>query len=322
VGVVVVAVALLGGGAGIAVATAGGSGTTPSASRIRFTRRPSGHPTTSLTRPGPPPPYPVTLVQLPFIDPSRSTAARGGQPAHPGRTLVTTIYVPTTPAVGPFPLVLFAHGFNQSTVTYAGLLRTVAAGGYVVAAPDFPLTSTAFPGPAVRSDVLNEPADVSFLITAISSAAAQPGPLQGQVAPGKAAVMGHSDGAVTAAAVAFNSCCVDARVGAAVVLSGAESQFRGSWFGHHSPALLVVHGDADTVNPLPSGQLLYAGSTGPAFLVTVNGGTHLGPFTTDPVRTLVGRVIVDFLDSELEDDGSAGPRLQADGNVAGVLTMP
>jgi len=264
----------------------------------------------------------VTVLQLPFVDASRTTGARGAQAAHPGRTLVTSIYVPAAPAVGPFPLVVFAHGFNQSTAAYAGLLRTVAAGGYVVAAPEFALTSTALSGPAIRSDVLNEPGDVSFLITAIRGAAAQPGPLQGQVAPGPVAVMGHSDGAVVAAAVAFNSCCVDPRVGAAVVLSGAESQFRGSWFGHHSPALLIVHGDADTVNPLPSGQLLYAGSTGPAFLVTVTGGTHLGPFTAEPVRSLVGRVVVDFLDAEAGGDATAGPRLQADGNVPGVLTMP
>jgi alpha-beta hydrolase superfamily lysophospholipase len=274
------------------------------------------------TRLGPPPPYAVTSTQMTFVDTTRGTGARGSQPAHSGRTLVTTIVAPSSPAVGPFPLVVFAHGYDQSVATYLDLLRTVAAGGYVVAAPDFPLTSTAFPGPPSRNDVLNQPADLSFLITAIRGAAAAPGPLSGLVAAGKVGVMGHSDGAVTAAAVAFNSCCADPRVGGAIILSGAESDFHGSWFSAHSPPLLVVHGDADTVNPLPSGQQLFFGSTGQAFLVTVAGGTHLGPFTLDPVRTLVARTVIDFLDAELRKDPGGLGRLSVDDNVPGVLSMP
>jgi alpha-beta hydrolase superfamily lysophospholipase len=286
------------------------------------TKLASGRGTTPITRLGPPPPYPVTSTQVTFVDTTRSTQARGGQPAHRGRTLVTTIVAPSSPAVGPFPLVLFAHGYDQSVTTYQDLIRTVAAGGYVVAAPEFPLTSTAYPGSPNRADVLNQPADLSFLITEIRGAAAAPGPIHGLVAAGKVGVMGHSDGAVTAAALAFNACCADPRVGGAVILSGAESEFRDSWFSVHSPPLLVVHGDADTVNPLPSGQRLFAGSTGQAFLVTVAGGTHLGPFTQDPVRTLVARTVIDFLDAELRQDRGGLGRLSTDANVPGVLSMP
>jgi fermentation-respiration switch protein FrsA (DUF1100 family) len=298
----------------------------PSAARAPHVRLVGGHragsAVTSTTLAGPSAPYPVAVTPMTFVDPSRSTAARGSVAAHAGRTLITDLIYPAAPAVGPFPLVVFAHGYGQSVATYTDLLRSVAAGGYVVAAPEFPLTSTAIPGPLMRIDVLNQPADMSFLIAAVERASGEPGPIRGRVVPGKVAVMGHSDGAVTAAAVAYNSCCADARVGAAVILSGAESDFRGTWFGGASPPLLAVHGDADTVNPVPSSERLYANSTTASFLVTVTGGTHLEPFTNDPVRSLVARVVIDFLDTELRQQPAALGRLRTDANVTGVLAMP
>lgn len=319
---VVGVVAALGVGVPLGVAAlAGGSSPTPSPHIRLTTRRPAGS-AVSTTGAGPRAPYPVAVTPMTFVDSSRSTAGRGSVPGHAGRTLLTDLLYPAAPAVGPFPLVVFAHGYGQSVATYTELLRSVASGGYIVAAPEFPLTSTAIPGPPVRIDVLNQPADMSFLIGAVEQASAGPGPISGRVAPGKIAVMGHSDGAVTAAAVAYNSCCADPRVGAAIILSGAESDFRGTWFGGASPPLLAVHGDADTVNPLPSSERLYSSSNTDSFLVTVTGGTHLEPFTNDPVRSLVGRVVVDFLDTELRREPAALSRLRTDANVAGVLAMP
>jgi fermentation-respiration switch protein FrsA (DUF1100 family) len=322
IAIVVVVLAVLGLGVPLGIGELG-AGSSARAPHIRLTTgRPASSAVTSTTLAGPHVAYPVAVTPMTFVDPSRSTAGRGSASGHAGRTLTTDLIYPAAPAVGPFPLIVFAHGFGQSVATYAQLLRSVAAGGYSVAAPEFPLTSTAIPGPVVRIDVLNQPGDLSFLIGAVQRASAEPGPFSGRVAPGKVAVMGHSDGAVTAAAVAYNSCCADPRVGAAIILSGAESDFRGTWFGGRSPPLLAVHGDADTVNPLSSSKQLYANSNAASFLVTVTGGTHLEPFTNDPARSLVARVIVDFLDAELRREPAALGRLGTEANVSGVLSMP
>ncbi len=93
---------------------------------------------------------------------TRPTAARGSEPARDTRALVSTIRYPAngTPdspegklepakSAGPFPMVVFVHGFNTSAARYDLLLHQLAANGYVVVAPDFPLTSSALPGPAV-----------------------------------------------------------------------------------------------------------------------------------------------------------------------------
>jgi len=47
---------------------------------------------------------------------------------------------PAARAAGPFPLVVFAHGYQLGPDTYARLLRAWARAGYVVAAPAFPRT--------------------------------------------------------------------------------------------------------------------------------------------------------------------------------------
>lgn len=69
----------------------------------------------------------------------------------PATTLATNLprSEPYFVATGPWPLIVFAHGYAIDAAAYAPLPEDLAAGGYVVAAPDFPGTSTAYPGGAV-----------------------------------------------------------------------------------------------------------------------------------------------------------------------------
>ena len=125
---------------------------------------------TPTTIPGTATPYHVGVLHQTFVDHSRGTPARGGHPSSSSRHIATTIYYPTNlapseqnpkpkAAPGPFPLVVFAHGYAIDAAAYEPLLRDLAAGGFVVAAPDFPGTSTAYDGGAIRSDSLQQPGD-------------------------------------------------------------------------------------------------------------------------------------------------------------------
>jgi predicted dienelactone hydrolase len=60
-----------------------------------------------------------------------------------GHRLETDIYYPglddaTDPRGGPYPALVFAHGFLAKAFMYAGNGRHLASWGYVVAIPDFP----------------------------------------------------------------------------------------------------------------------------------------------------------------------------------------
>ena len=134
-------------------------------------------------------------------------------------------------------------------------------------------------------------------------------------------VVGHSDGGVTAAGFAANSCCADPRVGAAVVLAGALGRFSGSWFTTAAPPTLVVHGDADDVNPLSSSEGVYAATRPPKLFAVVSGGSHIGAFEDDVHRPAVVALVAEFLHAFLLDDGVAAAHLPAAADVPGVLSL-
>jgi predicted dienelactone hydrolase len=241
-----------------------------------------------------------------------------------GRRLQTVVRFPTDRGAGPFPMVVFAHGYATQTSAYAALLDGIAAHGFVVAAPEFPFTSTAYGDDIGGRDVEAQVDDVSHVITAVRDLAHSSGsPLDGLVDGGSVGVVGHSDGGVTAAAVAFASQVRDARVGAAVTLSGARDDFGGSWFPSSSPAFLAIHGEADGVNPLGASQTLYSSdrSGAPRYLVGVPGAGHNDAFLSNRSRDAVIALVSDFLRAYLVGDADARARLAADASYADVLEL-
>ena len=139
----------------------------------------------------------------------------------PGRT--DLLDAPAARADGPFPLIVFGHGFAVTPALYARLLQSWARAGYVVAAPVFPLENADAPGGPDESDLVNQPADMSFVISRmLAASSAGSGPLAGLINPAQIAVAGQSDGGDTALAVAYDPSFRDPRVSAAVILSGAE----------------------------------------------------------------------------------------------------
>jgi hypothetical protein len=183
---------------------------------------------TSTTTTLPVAPFAVAEYSATFTDPSRPSPTGGGDGEPDGRTFSTTIWypaavaptaaTPTPPAApGRHPLVVFAHGYGIDAAAYASLLVDIAVGGFVVAAPDFPGTSTAYSNDPVREDALEQPADISFAITSLLELDHLPGPLHDAVDPQAIGVTGHSDGGVTATAAGWNTCSIDPRIKAGVV---------------------------------------------------------------------------------------------------------
>ena len=288
-------------------------------------------PTTTATGPAPvsspPPTYPVARLQQTFVDPSRAPPPRSGASTN-GRTVVTTIYYPAAappsssdptpaPAAARFPLIVFAHGYAIDAASYAPLLTDLAAGGYVVAAPDFPGTSTAYPGGAVRSDALEQPGDISFVITSMLQLSKTPGLLFGVIVPDQIGDSGQSDGGVTAAAAAYNTCCIDPRIKASAILTGGAFGFDGQWFPPGTPPVMFVHATADEVNPYGASTSMFAQAQSPKYLFTIEGGDHLQVYVDPPWEDHVATAMIAFYDLHLKGDAAAAERLAAAGNQPG-----
>jgi predicted dienelactone hydrolase len=227
-----------------------------------------------------------------FVDHTRSVRYRSGV-VEP-RTLPTIVRYPLGGG-GPFPLVVFAHGFALAPAVYAPLLDALTSAGYVVAAPVFPLERPSAPGGPSESDLNNEPADIHFVITRLLA-----GPMRGLIDAKRIAVAGQSDGGVAALAAAFATRLRDPRIRAAVVYSGAQPVNVPFDYGHGRLPLLAVQGSADTINSPANTKAFFALAHQPKFLLWLLGAEHLPPYTTDRrYLDVVERATVAFLDHYL-----------------------
>jgi dienelactone hydrolase len=241
---------------------------------------------------------PATRVRVfRFVDRSRLVRLSDG--SRIPRTLRTVVYDPAD--AGSHPLIVFAHGYALLPETYARLLRAWAHAGYVVAAPAFPLERADAPGGPEESDLVNEPRDVSFVIDRLLALnALHGGVLAGRIDPARIAVAGHSDGAVTALAVADDRAVRDPRVHAAIVMSGAEPSGMGA-FPRHGPPLLAVQGTADPINAPATTAAFFRLANRPKFLLWLLGASHLSPYTSEqPQLGIIEGVTVAFLDHYLK----------------------
>jgi dienelactone hydrolase len=224
--------------------------------------------------------------------------------------------------VGPFPLIVFGHGFTVSPAPYSPLLDAWTRAGFVVAAPVFPLENANAPGGPDEKDLPNQPGDMSLVISSLTAVSAQSvGPLAGIINPRQVAVSGQSDGGDTALAAAYDPAVRDRRIGAAIILSGMEDPFtRPFAMPADGPALLAVQGTADTINPPGTTYAFYAQAAPPKFLLKLLGGGHLPPYTQPgPQLGAVERATIAFLDALFKGRRAALGRLLAAGN-AGVGT--
>jgi dienelactone hydrolase len=283
--------------------------------------------------------YAVGVVNQTFVDSTRPTGENGSAPAQPSRTLKTAIYYPTQgrptdkPAEnappdkkhGRYPLVLFSHGIYARGVYYEDVLKTWASAGYVVAAPDYPLSNREAVGGTdfarAVGDTKNQTADASFVISEVINDKN----LGGIIDAKRIGVSGHSLGGITTYGVAFSACCRDQRVKAALPMSGfagiVEPIEQYAW---NSPtALLSLHGNADGTVPYVSDVNTFAWAKPPKFLLTFQGAGHVVPFLggDDAQAVALKQATVDFLNRYLKDDQTALDRLRAHANVPGATSL-
>jgi len=223
-----------------------------------------------------------------------------------------------------FPLIVFAHGYALTPAPYRRLLVAWARAGYVVAAPVFPGENAHAPGGPDRGDLLNQPGDMRFVIARLLAASRRAdGPLSGVIDPDSVAVAGHSDGGNTALAVAYDPRFRWHRVGAAVILAGADLPGIAPFiFPRRGPPLLGVQGATDTINPPSATTAYYQRAPEPKFLLRFLRAGHFGPYMArSPEVRILARVSTAFLDRSLKDVTISRGRLARLGRQPGVSVL-
>ena len=227
-------------------------------------------------------PYAVGESTYPLQDTSRMTAANADMAASPSRALPARAWYPLSEpdgpmAQGPFPLLVWSHGFSGFSGEPAYLARHLASHGYVVVAADFPLTNFATPGGPSVFDVINQPADVSFLIdTVLGWSTDATSSWAGRIDPTRIALAGLSLGGMTTELAAYHPRLRDPRVKAAISVAGPLVMFGREFFAGSPVPFMMIAGDIDAMVPYPENARPVLERVDGAWLVSIRGASHTG----------------------------------------------
>ncbi|MBI4518620.1 MAG: hypothetical protein HY699_22715 [Deltaproteobacteria bacterium] len=238
-------------------------------------------------------PNAVGVTTVEFVDTSRPTMPNGSYEGAPTRTLVTEIWYPATPdadvddetrdaAFLPggqrYPLIVYSHGFMGTRAGETYIVQQLASYGYIVASADYPLTNFNAPERPNGADVVNQPADVKFLIDQLLALDSAPsGLLARHIDHDRIGLAGLSLGGLTTYLAAFHPTLRDPRVRAVAAIAGPGCFFTPAFFGDRRVPLMIVHGDIDAIVPYQqSAPAVFAGANAPKYLATITGGSHTG----------------------------------------------
>jgi predicted dienelactone hydrolase len=232
--------------------------------------------------------------QVSYVDESRPIKKSMGFDGAPTRRLDLHIWYPadgtsrSDPAMlakgGPFPLVIYSHGTFGSADNAMHLVEHLVRHGYIVAAPDYPLTSSAA-FTHVRfadiSDVGQQTRDVKFIIDKLLA-----DPVFGPAIDAtKIGTTGHSLGAVTSYFTSFGTQTRDPRIAATALIAGGDPvesalmSDMGLLGTGHSPVRVPVlflsaeHDVFARITGRPHAS--YSRVEGPKTEVMIKGGVHV-----------------------------------------------
>jgi len=232
-----------------------------------------------------------------FVDSSRATKASPPFGGAAVRRLDTWIWYPAhvdeggevppgAPAAagGPWPLIVYSHGTYGRPDNASHFCEYLVRQGYVVAAPAFPLTSSAsdtgLPAADI-SDAGQQPGDVGFVI---DSLLAHPrfGPM---IDADRIGATGISLGGITTYFASFGVPTLDPRIKASAPIAAGDPPYAALSFGLGFegtvpapvavPALLLA-GDADVFAATTGGPwATYARLAPPKYLVMIRDAPHV-----------------------------------------------
>ena len=234
-------------------------------------------------------PYGVGVMTLELVDASRPTTANRDYTGSPDRKLVTEVWYPAAATAatpeepnaaadvsgGPYPLIVFAHGFSAFRRQSASYAQHLASHGYVVASPDFPGSNIAAPGGARLYAVLDQPADASFVIDELLGREGEAGwALNGAIDGETIGMTGHSLGGMTTMLTAYGE-QRDPRIDAIVPISPPACFLPDGLADGVSLPAMIVGGSAERIVPPSWIRYAYEIAAPPKYYVSIIGADHI-----------------------------------------------
>lgn len=225
---------------------------------------------------------------------------------------------------GPYPLIIFGNGYLEPPAAYSILIDHWVSRGYVVAAPQFPLSQTNSVGGPYEADILNQPGDMAAAIKFMESQnAIANSTMKDLIDTSAIALVGQSDGGDAALAAGYNTCCQIPGIKGVISLSGAElKSYSGKYFTTGGPSLLVVQGTEDDINPPSQSEMTYDQADVTKFYLSLLGAGHLDAYTqANQYSSVVEKVTTAFLNRYLKNISGSVSLMHTYGNIPGVASL-
>lgn len=230
-----------------------------------------------------------------YVDTSRRIKASAGFAGAAERRLDLMVWYPSTlardgsgrPALapgGPWPLVIYSHGTFSKPDSAMHLVRELVRRGYIVVAPNYPLTSSTAFTKVTRADitdVIEQTRDIRFLIDKLL---ADPF-FKPAIDPSRIGTTGISLGAVTSYFASFGAQARDPRIKATAPIAGADPVqsalqssvgMEGTMHAPVSVPVLFVSGDQDIfAKTTGRPHSAYMRLESPKYEVMIKGAPHL-----------------------------------------------
>ena len=232
--------------------------------------------------------YGVGVTTLSMVDTSRPTEANHDAPAQPERSLDVEVWYPAAaapsatetrdvaldPSGGPYPLIIFAHGLSAFSRQSAEYTAHLASHGYVVASPGFPQSRIGTPGGPRLGALLDQPADVSFVIDdLLKLSRATDGALVGSIDEERIGMTGHSLGALTTM-LATHGAGRDARIKAIAPISPVGCLLGAPLVADASLPTMVIGGSVERIVEPATVRGVYDAARGPKYEAEIIGADH------------------------------------------------
>lgn len=220
--------------------------------------------------------YKVIVDDFKTIDSTRKTQANNDFAGRDVRVLKGKIWRPQN-LQKPGPLLVYSHGFMSFHQEGLYLVRFLASHGYTVVAVNFPLTNFFAPGKPLISDVVNQPGDVSFLISTLLQRNTDANDvLHNTIDAKKIAVAGVSLGGMTSTLVTFHRQVRDPRIAAAISIAGPSNMFTADFFTSTDTPFLMIAGDGDAIVPFDKNAAPIPQKDPGSVLVNLKNASHAG----------------------------------------------
>jgi predicted dienelactone hydrolase len=181
-------------------------------------------------------------------------------------------------------------------------MQHLASHGYVVAAPGFPSTRIDAPGGPRLYGVLDQPADVSFVIDGLLSRNGERGfALQDAIDGERIGMTGHSGGGLTTMITAYGE-RRDERIDAIVPIAPVGCLVPLDIAGDAVVPAMIVGGSEDLLVGPPSIRLAYEAASTPKYFVEIVGGDHVRFGDFDATDADLGDILSEVSDGDIEAD--------------------